>query len=327
MSTNLTYLVTGCAGFIGAQVTSQLMAMGHHVVGIDNLNDYYDVSLKRYRLTQLESDDAFDFVEADIEDNRALESLFSSYDFAAVINLAARAGVRYSIENPHIYMTTNAIGSLNLLEQMRARGISKYVLASTSSLYAGQPMPFCETLPVNTPISPYAASKKSAEVMAYAYHHLYGIDVSICRYFTVYGPAGRPDMSVFRFIKWIDEGTPIELFGDGEQARDFTYVDDIAAGTILALKPVGYEIVNLGGGNDPVSLNTVIGKLEDRLGKKALVDTKPFHQADIVVTMADISKAKDLLAWTPKVDLDEGLDRSIEWYKTNFDWVSKTTLP
>ena len=327
MSTNLTYLVTGCAGFIGAQVSSQLMAMGHHVVGIDNLNHYYDVSLKRYRLRQLESDDGFDFVEADIEDNSALESLFTRYGFAAVLNLAARAGVRYSIENPHIYMTTNAIGSLNLLEQMRARGISKYVLASTSSLYAGQPMPFSETLPVNTPISPYAASKKSAEVMAYAYHHLYGIDVSICRYFTVYGPAGRPDMSIFRFIKWIDEGTPIELFGDGEQARDFTYVDDIAAGTILALKPVGYEIVNLGGGNDPVSLNTVIGKLEARLGKKALVDTKPFHHADITVTMADISKAKDLLAWTPEVDLDQGLDRSIEWYKTNLDWVSKITLP
>ena len=302
------------------------MAGGHRVVGIDNLNDYYDVSLKRYRLKQLEAD-AFEFVRGDIEDRDALEALFTDYEFDAVLNLAARAGVRYSIENPHIYMTTNAIGSLNLLEQMRARGITKYVLASTSSLYAGQPMPFKESLPVNTPISPYAASKKAAEAMAYAYHHLYGIDVSICRYFTVYGPAGRPDMSIFRFIKWIDEGTPIELFGDGEQARDFTYVDDIAAGTILAIKNVGYEIINLGGGNEPVSLNTVISKLEACLGKQAVIDHKPFHQADITVTMADISKAKELLGWTPKVDLDEGLQRSIDWYTSNLDWVSNVSLP
>ena len=326
MSTTHTYLITGCAGFIGSQVTSKLIALGHRVVGIDNLNDYYDVSLKRYRLAQLQSD-AFDFVHADIEDRGALETLFSKYDFAAVLNLAARAGVRYSIENPHIYMTTNAIGSLNLLEQMRAHDINKYVLASTSSLYAGQPMPFSESLPVNTPISPYAASKKPAEVMAYTYHYLHGIDVSICRYFTVYGPAGRPDMSIFRFIKWIDEGTPIELFGDGEQARDFTYVDDIAAGTILALKPMGYEIVNLGGGNEPVSLNSVISKLEHCLGKKARIEFKPFHQADMTVTMADISKASKLLAWTPEIDLDEGLNRSVDWYKTNYEWARNLTLP
>lgn len=326
MTTTHTYLVTGCAGFIASQVATQLLAAGHRVVGIDNLNDYYDVSLKHYRLAQLEAD-GFTFVHADIEDRDALEALFSQHDFDAVLNLAARAGVRYSLENPHVYMTTNANGSLNLLEQMRARGISKYVLASTSSLYAGQPMPFVETLPVNTPISPYAASKKAAEVMAYAYHHLYGMDVTVCRYFTVYGPAGRPDMSIYRFIKWIDEGSPIELFGDGQQSRDFTYVDDIAAGTILALKPVGYEIVNLGGGNDPVSLNTVIGMLEDRLEKKAIINTKPFHQADMTVTMADISKAKNLLGWQPQVSLEEGLSRSIDWYQSNLEFVGNVALP
>ncbi len=325
LSTNNTYLVTGCAGFIGSQVASQLTAAGHHVVGIDNLNDYYDVSLKKHRLGLLRSD-GFEFVHADIEDMNALESLFSTHQFAAVLNLAARAGVRYSMKNPHIYMSTNAVGSLNLLEQMRQHQVQKYVLASTSSLYAGQPMPFNEDLPVNTPISPYAASKKAAEVMAYAYHHLYGIDVSICRYFTVYGPAGRPDMSIFRFIKWIDEGTPIELFGDGSQSRDFTYVDDIAAGTILALKSVGYEIINLGGGDKPVSLNEIIAKLEQLLGKKASTNSLPFHQADITVTSADISKAASLLGWTPQVGLDEGLRRSVQWYHSD-PAFSKIMLP
>ncbi|MCA9105034.1 MAG: GDP-mannose 4,6-dehydratase, partial [Planctomycetales bacterium] len=237
-----------------------------------------------------------------------------------------RAGVRYSMANPHIYMTTNALGSLNLLELMREFEVPKYVLASTSSLYAGQPMPFVETLPVNTPISPYAASKKAAEVMAYSYHYLYGIDVSVVRYFTVYGPAGRPDMSVFRFIKWIDQGEPIELFGDGSQSRDFTYVDDIARGTILAMKPVGYEIINLGGGNQPISINTVIESLEKSLGKQGTVNRHPFHKADLVSTWADISKAKELLDWEPTVSLDEGLERTVQWYRDNHDWVSQVNV-
>ena len=180
-----------------------------------------------------------------------LDALFEAHKFASVLNLAARAGVRYSMENPHVYMTTNANGTLNLLEAMRRKEISKMVLASTSSLYAGQEMPFVETLPVNTPISPYAASKKAAEVMAYSYHNLYGLDISVVRYFTVFGPCGRPDMSIFRFIEWVEKGLPIELFGDGEQSRDFSYVDDIARGTIAAQKEVGYEIINLGGGNNP----------------------------------------------------------------------------
>ena len=190
---------------------------------------------------------------------------------------------------------------------MREFDVKKYVLASTSSLYAGQQMPFVESLAVNTPISPYAASKKAAEVMAYSYHFLFGIDVSVVRYFTVYGPAGRPDMSIFRFIQWIDQGVPIELFGDGSQSRDFTYVDDIASGTIAALKPVGYEIINLGGGNQPISMNTVIATLEDLLGKKAKINYRDFHKADLKSTWADISKAKNLLGWEPKISLQEGL--------------------
>lgn len=321
-----TYLVTGCAGFIGSVVAQQLLREGHTVVGVDNLNDYYDVSLKRFRLARLKND-RFHFNELDIEDRGKLRQLFRDQRFDAVLNLAARAGVRYSMQNPHVYMTTNAIGTLNLLEEMKDAGIQKYVLASTSSLYAGQPMPFTEDLAVNEPISPYAASKKAAEMMAHAYHHLYGIDVSVCRYFTVYGPAGRPDMSIFRFIKWIDDGQPIQLFGDGTQTRDFTYVDDIAAGTVMATKRLGYEVINLGGGKQPVNLNTVIETIERMLGKKAVIEHREFHSADIQYTSADISKAKRLLGWQPKVDLEQGIQASVDWYRDNKPWSQSIELP
>lgn len=319
-------LVTGAAGFIASQVCRQLLAQGIDVVGLDNMNDYYDVQLKDYRLSQLNNLKGFTFQKADIENQAELKTIFDAHKFDVVFNLAARAGVRYSMENPHVYMTTNANGTLNLLEEMRRTGVEKFVLASTSSLYAGQKMPFSEDLAVNTPISPYAASKKAAEVMAYSYHYLYGIDVSIVRYFTVYGPAGRPDMSIFRFIQWINEGTPLEIFGDGGQSRDFTFVEDIAAGTILASKKLGYEIINLGGGKNPISINTVIAGIEKRLKKKAIHENKSFHKADILETWADISKAERLLGWTPKVCLDEGLDRTVQWHIENMGWLSKVHL-
>lgn len=311
------YLVTGAAGFIGYQTVRELLSQGHEVVGIDNMNDYYDVRLKEHRLGFMKDESGFEFHQLDIENLEGTRALFKSHKFDAVINLAARAGVRYSMENPHVYMTTNAHGTLNLLECMREFDIKKMVLASTSSLYAGQKMPFVETLPVNTPISPYAASKKAAEVMAYSYHYLYGMDISVVRYFTVYGPAGRPDMSIFRFIKWIDEGTPITIFGDGSQSRDFTYVTDIAKGTILATKEVGYEIINLGGGNEPVSLNTVIEMIEKYLGKKHQRVEKEWHKADMDSTQADISKAQKLLGWSSQVSLEEGIRLSVEWYLAN----------
>ena len=319
-------LVTGSAGFIGSRVAALLVKQGHHVVGIDNMNNYYDVSLKQHRLQQLERLSGFDFRQIDLENGDAIQQLFEAFSFESVINLAARAGVRYSMENPRVYMTTNALGSLNLLEEIRKHEISKYMLASTSSLYAGQTMPFTEDLEVNTPISSYAASKKSAEMMAYSHHFLYGIDVSICRYFTVYGPAGRPDMCIFRFIKWIDQEEPIELFGDGTQSRDFTFVDDIARGTIAALKPVGYEVFNLGGGNQPISLNTIIEKLETLLGKKARIMNQPFHKADIDSTWADISKAKQQLEWEPHTGLDEGLEQCVRWYRDNLPWSGRIRI-
>jgi UDP-glucuronate 4-epimerase len=312
-------LVTGVAGFIASRVAHQLLDAGVDVVGIDNLNDYYDPNLKNYRLEYLKKYPNFKFYKRDVEDYNSLYDLSYGQNFEVVYNLAARAGVRASMENPDIYLSTNSQGTLNILKVMQKLGIPKIVLASTSSLYAGQTMPFNEELAVNNPISPYAASKKSAELMCHAYHHLYKIDVSVVRYFTVFGPAGRPDMSIFRFIRWIHQEQPIELFGEGGQSRDFTFVEDIARGTIAASKNVGYEIFNLGGGNNPISLNTVISKIESSLNKKAILAKKPFHVADIESTWADISKAEKLLGWKPQVDFDEGLKQTIDWYLANMD--------
>lgn len=319
-------LVTGAAGFIASTVSRILLEEGKDVVAVDNLNTAYDPRLKHHRLEALRQHDNFTFHEIDLENLEALKKVFAENEFEAVLNLAARAGVRYSMENPYVYMTTNGMGTLNVLELMREFRVKKHVLASTSSLYAGQPMPYVETAPVNSPISPYAASKKSAEVMAYAYKHLHGIDSTICRYFTVYGPAGRPDMSVFRFTRWIDQGEPIIMYGDGEQSRDFTYVDDIARGTIAAMKPLGYEIINLGGGQNPISMNKVINMLEERLGKKANVNYLDEHIADVRETWADISKAKDLLGWEPQIGLDEGLDKTVDWYRENHDLACELDL-
>lgn len=309
-------LVTGAAGFIGAKTTELLLQKGIEVIGVDNLNDYYDVSLKQHRLDQIK-DLNFTFVPLDIESKTELLSLFSQHQFDVVFNLAARAGVRYSMENPDIYMTTNAMGSLHLLECMREFKVSKFVLASTSSLYAGQPMPFKEELSVNSPISPYAATKKAAEVMAYTYHYLYGIDVSIVRYFTVYGPAGRPDMSPYIFAEKILKGEKLPVFGDGTQSRDFTFVDDIAEGTILAAKKVGYEIINLGGGNNPYTLLEMISLMEKYSGKKATLELGSKIKADMDVTWADISKAKNLLGWEPKISFEEGISRLMSWHEKN----------
>lgn len=320
-----TILMTGAAGFIEWKTAEELLKRGYRVVGIDNMNDYYDVRLKEYRLAQLNNLDGFSFYKEDIEDIETLRKIFKQNQIDAVMNLAARAGVRYSLENPFIYMSTNAIGTLNLLECCRQFGIKKFILASTSSIYAGAPMPFKEDLPVNTPISPYAASKKAAEAMCYAYHYLYGMDVTILRYFTVYGPAGRPDMSIFRFIKWIDEGETVEVFGDGRQTRDFTYIDDIAEGTIRALRPMGYEIINLGN-NHPNELRYALELIEKYLGGKAHIIYKPFHKADLKATCADIEKAKKTLDWEPKVSLEEGIKRTVNWHKENRSWLKDVVI-
>jgi UDP-glucuronate 4-epimerase len=319
-------LITGCAGFIGAKTTELALAGGHSVVGLDNLNDYYDVRLKNYRLTTLQENDNFTFYQIDIEDVLALERIFANHHFDAVINLAARAGVRASITDPHVYMRTNTVATLNLLECMTRHNVPKFVIASTSSLYAGLPMPFSEDANVIRPISPYAATKLAAEAISYVWHHLHGIDVSVLRYFTVYGPAGRPDMAPFRFSEWIRRGNPITLFGDGSQTRDFTYIDDIARGTLSALRPLGYEVINLGGGKKPVTVNSMIHALETHLGRPAIINRQPAFAADMQDTSAEISKASKILDWLPCTSPEEGFKLTAEWHSSNAAWLENFTL-
>jgi len=316
------YLLTGAAGFIASKVAEFLLADGHTVVGLDNLNEAYDVRLKHWRLQQLTGRPGFEFHPVDICDRPALEALWDRFNtFDAVINLAARAGVRYSVENPWVYLDTNVTGTLNLLELCRTRGVNKFVLASTSSLYgAHNPLPYHEEADTSRPLSPYAASKKAAEVLCHTYHHLYHLDVTVFRYFTVYGPAGRPDMSLFRFVQWISEGRPVTIFGDGQQSRDFTYVDDIARGTIAGLKPLGYAVVNLGS-DQPVVLMDALRFVEQQIGRPAQLVFQPPHPADVPATWADVSRAGALLGWAPQVGHEQGIQNLIAWYRANREWA------
>ena len=309
-------LVTGCAGFIGSKVCEILLNEEHTVIGVDNFNDAYGLPLKEWRLARLEDAPGFTLHRLDITDCRALGRLFEEGNIEAIINLAARVGVRQSLDDPWVYYQTNVIGTLNLLELCRRNGVKKFVLSSTSSVYGNSACPFNEDAPTDRSISPYATSKKAAEASCYPYHSIYGLDVTVLRYFTVYGPAGRPDMAIFRFINQIAEGKQMVLYGDGAQERDFTYIDDIARGTVLALKPLGYEIINLGC-DRPVTVNGVIARIEKCLGEIARVETASRHPADVIGTWADITKAKRLLGWEPRISLEEGLLRSVEWYKQN----------
>ncbi len=314
------YLVTGAAGFIGSRLSEALIGQGHTITGLDNLNDTYDVRRKEYRLRKLQLLPGFTFHKMDISDRRAVESLPA---FDAVINLAARAGVRESVADPWAFLQTNLTGSLNMLELARQRGIKKFVQASTAGIYgANPPLPTPETAESDHPLQPYAASKKSVEVLCHAYHFMHGLDVTIFRYFTVYGPAGRPDMVMFRFAKWICEGQPVQLYGTGQQTRGFTYLDDIVRGTILGLQPLGYEIINLGG-HEAISINQMITMLEELIGKKAQVVQRPAYRADILANWADISKARRLLGWEPQMDLINGMERLVEWYRNERTWASQ----
>lgn len=324
------YLLTGCAGFIASRVADLLLEAGHTVVGVDNLNDAYDPRLKRWRLARLQPRKNFRFHHLDITDRPALETLFaaggSEPPFAAVVNLAARAGVRPSVTNPWIYLQANCEGTLNLLDLCQRSGVRKFLLASTSSLYGKHnDVPYREDADTNRPLSPYAASKKAAEAMAFTYHHLHGLDISIPRYFTVYGPAGRPEMCIFRFVRRITEGEPIVVFGDGSQSRDFTFVDDIAAGTVAALEPLGFEVINLGG-DRPVLLSAIIEQIAELTGKKAQIEYRPAHPADVPTTWADVSKAAKLLNWRPRISIEEGLRRCVAWYRDNREMARSLEL-
>ncbi len=312
------YLVTGAAGFIGSRLSAMLLGQGHTVTGVDNLNNAYDVRMKEYRLRKLQALPGFTFQKLDISDRRAVDSL---PDSDAVINLAARAGVRASVENPWAFYETNLTGTLNLLDFCHRRKIAKFLMASTSSIYGADPAyPTPESASSSEPLQPYAASKKAAEVLCHTYHYLYGIDVSVVRYFTVYGPAGRPDMSMFRFARWICEGEPLHLYGDGEQSRGFTYLDDIVRGTIAALKPLGYEIINLGG-HQVINMNALIAMFERYIGKPAVIQRHPPNPADMLSSWADVSKARKLLDWQPEIDLEVGVGRLVDWYLAERDWA------
>ena len=322
-------LLTGCAGFIGARVTTLLLDEGHEVIGIDSLVDSPDIRLREWRLNALSLRRGFIFSRLDIADADQLMPVVDGgrrlEQVSTVINLGALAGVRGSVENPRRYYEVNVLGTLNLLEVCRELGVDRFVQASTSSIYGGDvDGPVNEDSDSSRPLSPYAASKKAAEELLYSYHHLYGINVAVLRYFTIYGPAGRPDMSIFRFIRSIAEGEPITVSGDGTQQRDFTYVDDIASGTVAALGVTGYETINLGYGN-PVALNDVIRLIEKEVGKPAMIEHQDRHQADPLMTWAEISRARNVLGWTPTVDIEEGIRRTVEWYLANRRWAKALT--
>ena len=318
----MTLLVTGAAGFIGARVAGLALAEGHRVVGVDNLCDAYDVRLKQWRLAQLEAKAGFEFHYLDVTDPVGVRAALDRHGpIDAVVHLAACAGVRRSVEDPWSYIDVNVTGTLNLLEACRHHGVEKFVLSSTSSLYGrANPLPYTEDANTDQPLSPYAASKKAAEAMAHTYHHLHGLDVTVLRYFTVYGPAGRPDMSPFRFVQWLAEGRPVTVFGDGRQSRDFTYVDDIAQGTLMALRPLGFEVINLGS-DSPVVLGDVIAHLEAALGQQAIVEYRPSHPADVPATWANIDRARTLLDWKPTTRWRDGFDRLVTWYRQERHWA------
>lgn len=321
------YIVTGAAGFIASRVSQMLMDQGHFVLGIDEMNDAYDPQLKYWRLHRLQQNPNFVFHQADIGNFDLLENLFEDRPYAGVFNLAGRAGVRASVENPWAFVNTNMTGTLNMLEVCRRNQIPKFILSSTSSIYGeNAPLPTPESAESSFPLQPYAASKKGAEAMCHAYHYLHGIDVTIFRYFTVYGPAGRPDMVMFRFAKWITEGDVVTMYGDGEQSRGFTYLDDIARGTILGLKPLGFEIINLGG-HEVITLNEMVSTLEAKIGKKANLRREPAQRADMLTSQADVRKARELLGWEPQVSMDAGMQSLVDWYMQERSWAKMIKTP
>jgi UDP-glucuronate 4-epimerase len=321
-----TYVVTGAAGFIASKVCEFLLEADNSVIGIDNFDPMYDLRLKDWRLKRLQAFPKFTFHREDICNLTILRDIFStSLQVDAVINLDAKAGVRDSVLDPWSYYNTNVTGTLNLLEICKECKIKKFILASTSSIYGNDaPYPTPETSDSSHPLQPYAASKKAAETLSYSYHYLHGLDVSVVRYFTVYGPAGRPAMSMYRFTKWIAEGETVTIYGDGNQTRGFTYVDDIARGTIQALKPLGYGIFNLGG-HQTISINDLIHTFESLLGKKAVLQYLPSNPADMNASWADVSKAKEVLGWVPEVPLEKGIPHIIDWYMQERSWASQVS--
>ncbi len=316
----MTTLVTGSAGFIGFHVARKLLEESEKVVGLDSVNDYYSQELKWDRNSILEEYDDFDFYKQDLCDLEGLERVFEEKNIERICHLAAQAGVRYSVENPHAYEKSNLQGFTNVLEMARHNDVENLVYASSSSVYGGnEDIPYAVGDDVNEPVSYYAATKVANEVMAHSYHHLYDISCTGLRFFTVYGPWGRPDMAMFKFTDRIVDGRPIEVYNYGDMKRDFTYVDDIVEGVLASLdKAYDHEIFNLGN-NTPVELMDFIEMLEDALGVEAEKEMKPMQPGDMKVTYADISGSQEKLGFEPKTDLREGIQIFVNWYKDYYD--------
>jgi len=316
MSDYSSVLVTGGAGFIGSHVCERLLGDGCKVVCVDNLNDYYSPEVKKFNISGFVDAEGFVFYEKDILDAPALSEIIKSHGVDAVIHLAARAGVRPSIEDPLLYERVNEGGTINLLESCRKNDVGKFVFGSSSSVYGiNAKTPFCEEDAVVKQISPYAATKIAGESLSHTYSHLYGIKTTALRFFTVYGPRGRPDMAVYGFTKKISEGERINVFGDGKSSRDYTFVSDIVEGVVSALeKDFDYEVFNLGNSRT-VELSELIGLIEDAVGKKAVLEYAADQPGDVLLTYADLSKSRRMLSYEPKVGIKEGIQRFVEWFK------------
>jgi UDP-glucuronate 4-epimerase len=310
-------LVTGGAGFIGSHVADRLLSLGHAVWVFDDLNDFYEPRIKQANLGDLQARSLpFTFVFGDLTDRSALDELFASVRFDQVIHLAARAGVRPSLQQPALYQRVNVEGTVNLLEAARQNGVKKVTIASSSSVYGvNSKVPFSETDPIVSAISPYAASKLACEALGHVYHHIYGMDIAMLRFFTVYGPRQRPDLAIHKFAQLIDAGRPIPVFGDGSTARDYTYVTDTVDGVLACTeREFGFEIFNLGE-SQTVTLARLIDLLEQHLGKKAVIDRQPTQPGDVPITYADIARAQARLGYHPTVKIEQGIPRFVEWFR------------
>ncbi len=309
-------LITGGAGFIGSHLSEKIIGLGHKVICIDNFNDYYDPAIKEHNLKDIIDNEDFILYRADILDRPAIRDIFSAHNIDMVIHLAARAGVRPSLSNAALYERVNVEGTINLLESCRKKSINRFIFASSSSVYGGnKKVPFSETDKVDFPVSPYAATKKSGELICYTYHHLYNISVFAFRFFTVYGPRQRPGMAIHKFTRKIFNGDPIEVYGDGSSSRDYTYIDDIINGIIGSLDLVsGYEIINLGN-SYPVRLSDLVKLIEEKTGRKAVIKHAEPQPGDVFTTYADIEKAKKLIKYDPRTPIGKGLEYFMDWYR------------
>jgi UDP-glucuronate 4-epimerase len=315
----MNFLVTGGAGFIGSHVCERLLHDGHSVWAFDDLNDFYDPGLKRRNLREIQSlAKPFEFFHGDLCDPGALAELFSSVKFDQVIHLGARAGVRPSLEQPALYQRVNVEGTVNVLEAARRTGVKKIIIASSSSVYGvNARVPFSENDPTYSAVSPYAASKLACEALGHTWHHVYKMDVTMLRFFTVYGPRQRPDLAIHKFTRLIDAGKPIPVFGDGSTARDHTHISDILEGVIASTRrEFGFEIFNLGE-SQTVKLSDLVTLIEGALGKKAVIDRQPLQPGDVPITFADISKARRLLGYDPQVKAEKGIPLFVDWYRKN----------